>query len=237
MYHRGKPVDGLPISIALDQFIEFLSDSNNNLLLGHNCKSYDRPILLNALSACGKLSVFSENISGFLDTYKLFRLLHPCLPSYTQKNLVSIFLGEKYSANDARDDVVALKSLYMHVCDNIPEQIKTESTFTLSHAIQSHQYSERVAQNLPSLQHLVDNQIISIRIAKKIAGSGLNYWDLESAHKRGGRDGIHGLFSERYENLIVRVTNSQKVIDCVSQYLNSVDNDMTSKIYITVVCL
>lgn len=221
LYHRGRPVEALSVSTAFDRFMDFLGDSKKNLLIGHNCKSYDCPIIFNALSACEKLSVFPEYATSFLDTLKLFKIIHPGLPSYTQTNLVAKFLKEKYAAHDARADVLALKGLYMFACDSASPQAKKEASFTFSDALESHHLSKRVTVNLPSLQSLVDGKVVSVGMARKIAGSGLHFSHLKLAHQRGGREGIQSVLSEKNEHQSVRVTKSAKVIDSLSEYFRS----------------
>lgn len=51
-------------------------------------------------------------------------------------------------------------------------------------------------------------------MAKKVAGSGLDFECLRLAHSRSA-DGIHALFTEQCGNSSVRVTKCKKIIDSV----------------------
>ena len=225
MYHDGRAVPAVTIVAALDSFINFFEDSRKNLLVGHNIRSYDCPILLNALMSCGKLSTFQRNVFGFVDTLKLFKLHHKGLPSYSQTNLVSHFLKDTYSAHDAREDVIALRNLVEQTCiwEGACIQEKRESSFTVDTVLQSLEFSQRISANLPSLQPLIVSQKLTVSMARKIAGSGLNFAHLSSAYQRNGRDGIRAVFIEKCENQVTRVTKSCKVIDSVSQYFESIE--------------
>lgn len=80
-------------------------------MFGHYIQSFDYPVLMHALQACNKVSEFTEVVDGFVDTLKLFKLVKPGLSSYRQENLCECLSGIVYTADNAIDDVSALKTL------------------------------------------------------------------------------------------------------------------------------
>lgn len=77
-------------------------------------------------------------------------------------------------------------------------------------------------RNIPSLQCLVDKNVLSAGMAKKVAGSGLDFECLRLAHSRSA-DGIHALFTEQCGNSSVRVTKCKKIIDSVTNFFMSLN--------------
>jgi hypothetical protein len=71
-------------------------------------------------------------------------------------------------------------------------------------------------ENYPLFQRLVDEHVISVCMAKKIAGSGLNYECQKLAHTR-SQDGINVLFTEQCDG-VARVTKSKRIIDAVKAF-------------------
>ena len=52
LFHHGSKVDALSVSAALDSLFRFLEKFNNVVLVGHNIKTFDCPVLLQALESC-----------------------------------------------------------------------------------------------------------------------------------------------------------------------------------------
>lgn len=59
-------------------------------------------------------------------------------------------------------------------------------------------------------------------MAKKVAGSGLDFECLRLAHSRSA-DGIHALFTEQCDNSSIRVTKCKKIIDSVANFFMSLN--------------
>ena len=63
------------ISDGLDAFLNVQSKFPTKVLLvGHNIKSYDCHLLLNALESCNITNVVSQHVEGFVDTKMLFKI-------------------------------------------------------------------------------------------------------------------------------------------------------------------
>ena len=221
LYHHGKKVNTLSISVALDSFFSFLEKFNNVILVGHNIKTFDCPVLLEALESCRMIPKLTETVKGFLDTRILFKTVHPNLHSYSQQSLAKTLLNMSYNAHDALDDVLMLQSLVNKV--EFSDIDHNCSTFSCQYACDIFNYQKLIHKNLPSLQCLIDQNVISLGMAKKIAGSGLDFSCLNLACKR-NQDGIHALFTEKSLNCkFVRVTNSKRILDSVNEFFMSLN--------------
>jgi len=219
MFVHGKEVQAVPVRNALEQFIAFLKQCQQNspvLLVGHNIKNFDSKILIHALTNCDLLSDFENATFGFLDTLNLFKKTLPKQPSYRQEDLLKNLLGETYSAHSAIHDVIALQKLMATLV--VERTVLNLSSFSCQHAIKSYVISSEVRKNLPSLHTMVDKKIISPGIARTIAGSGLNCNHLQISWKRNGIDGLRNLLSEVNDGHI-RVTRSEKIIAAIGDYI------------------
>ncbi|KAL8608206.1 hypothetical protein ACOMHN_016661 [Nucella lapillus] len=111
LYHHGAPVPFLTIRPALEGFITFLEQGKPVVLLGHNIKLFDCPILLNALQCCNLVERFQAAVYGCVDTLPLFREINPGLKNHNQAALYKHYIGLQFPAHDARDDVRALQKI------------------------------------------------------------------------------------------------------------------------------
>ena len=108
LFHHGNNVDTLSVSAALDSLFRFLERFNNDVLLGHNSKTFDCPVLLQALESCLVLSKLTEVVKGLSDTRILYKLVYLDLHSYSQQSLYETFLNMSFNAHDATEDVLML---------------------------------------------------------------------------------------------------------------------------------
>ncbi|VDI17004.1 Hypothetical predicted protein [Mytilus galloprovincialis] len=89
MYYNLQAVPSKLQNEAFTDFNDFVkSFLVKPLLVGHNIKCYDCHVLYNSLRFHNMWNDFASNISGFLDTLELFKLLYPKRPSYSQTALV-----------------------------------------------------------------------------------------------------------------------------------------------------
>lgn len=221
MYHHGKRVDSKSISTAVDMLLDFCQTFQKKIILvGHNVESFDSPILMYALDRCKKLESFTNIVDGFLDTLKFFRIERPGLSSYRQEYLCKNLAGIDYDAHDALSDVLSLQSLINFLNIGLENVNARTASLTSVSAVDFYRYSNVVQSNLPSLQPLIGQKIISCPIAKKIAGSGLQLKHLELAYSRDPVEGIYSLFSEQCGKS-VRVSKSRKVTGKLVEYFAS----------------
>ena len=118
------------------------------------------------------------------------------MSSYTQQYLAESLLQCSYNAHDAVEDVLILQKLVSSIPFSYEKS--KHATFSLTSALETFDYQKRVKKHFPSFQHLVDNRVLSQSMARKIAGSGLNFHHLELAHRR-NPDGIRILFAEMHD--------------------------------------
>ncbi|XP_029289295.1 uncharacterized protein LOC115009463 [Cottoperca gobio] len=95
-------------------FIAFLQMLGRPLVIGHNSRRFDCPLLARALDELDLRAQFESSVSGCVDTLPLAReiLKERGLQSFRQENLVRELLGVNYKAHDALEDVRALQGLY-----------------------------------------------------------------------------------------------------------------------------
>ncbi|XP_053175480.1 three prime repair exonuclease 4 [Scomber japonicus] len=99
---------------VLMSFIAFIQMLGRPLVLGHNIRRFDCPLLARALDELDLRAEFESSVSGYVDTLPLARelLKDRGLQSFRQENLVKELLGLNYKAHDALEDVRALQALY-----------------------------------------------------------------------------------------------------------------------------
>lgn len=84
IFHNDVDVDTVSIKEAMDQFLKFLKPPGSKIVLvGHNCKVFDIPVLLNVMSKLNILQKFQHVVTGFSDTLPLFKVSSPNQSSYS----------------------------------------------------------------------------------------------------------------------------------------------------------
>lgn len=114
LFHHRKPVLTNSLQEALVSFMTFLRMFGRPLLVGHNIRRFDCPVLARALDEFDLKVAFQAGIMGFLDSLPLTRQLlkDSEVKSFKQENLVKTVLGDSYAAHDALADVQALQKLF-----------------------------------------------------------------------------------------------------------------------------
>ncbi|XP_068459650.1 uncharacterized protein [Clinocottus analis] len=112
LHRRLVPTNSL--REVLVSFLAFLRMLGRPLVLGHNIRRFDCPLLARALGGLGLRAEFESAVSGCVDTLPLAResLRGRGLRSFRQTDLVRELLGVDYKAHDALEDVRALQALY-----------------------------------------------------------------------------------------------------------------------------
>lgn len=113
LYRHGVLKQTLPVKDLLRCFIDYLRQFNRPLLVAHNAKNFDAPVLMRVLAENGLQQKFKEVACGFVDTYQLSRCLYPSLPSHSLKALVSYFVGQSFEAHDGLEDAKILEKLFI----------------------------------------------------------------------------------------------------------------------------
>ncbi|XP_061177423.1 uncharacterized protein LOC133186204 [Saccostrea echinata] len=222
MYHNGMPVPAESIHEVLRGFISFLDNlpsDQQKILVGHNIKSYDCLVLMHALRSCGMVDDFHQQVIGYMETRKLFRLSFPSQKSFSQINLSRALLGENftYAAHDAMEDVRTLKKLVL--LPSVSSSDKELCEFSTTYITESINHNTRVKANLPTLQVLINQKVLTAAMARKIAGSNLTFHHLEVVFRRNGQEGLLTLLSETVSGR-VRVSKSKKLITSLCDYFS-----------------
>ncbi|XP_010882248.1 uncharacterized protein trex4 [Esox lucius] len=131
LYHHRLPVLTNSLREVLVSFIAFLHMFDQPVLVGHNIRRFDCPVLTRALDEFDLKPEFQLTVSACLDTLPLAReiLKGHGVQSFRQENLVQTLVGVTYKAHDALEDVRSLQRLYSAL-GATPEQVVRHS-FTL----------------------------------------------------------------------------------------------------------
>ncbi|KAJ0001073.1 hypothetical protein NQD34_006093 [Periophthalmus magnuspinnatus] len=119
LYLHKRPVLCTPPTEALLAFLSFLhmcqKPTQRPLLVGHNARAFDVPVLLRALEGRGLRGALEDTVEGAVDSLALSRdmLRDRGVCSYRQEALVRRLLGEDYTAHDALQDARALQRLVL----------------------------------------------------------------------------------------------------------------------------
>jgi DNA polymerase III alpha subunit (gram-positive type) len=213
LYHHHKRVNAVGINVVVQNFLEFLKekDMGVTVLVGHNCKVFDLPVLPNTLKNLDMLQSFLSIVTGCIGTLPLFKMSHPDFSSYSQLHIFEAILREEYAAHDALQDVIALKRLLNDTTPSI--ELRAKVSCTLSSTVDIFHHKKQAKHQLATLKPLTEGEVISNGIANKIANSGLSLSHLLIAFQRNGREGIRDVFSEKLGSH-VRVTKSNKNYTC-----------------------
>ena len=213
--HKDRPVLAITISQALTEFLIFIGDKPV-ILSGHNIKTFDCHVLLNALKSCGMQKVFKKKVAGFLDTISLFRC--QTVPSYKQEELYKRLIGGKYDAHNALEDVIALEKLINEIDPSSEE--KRKHTFSVQYVLDVQENNRNAGVNLIGWKVLYEKGVISKNIATKAAKSGLRPEHLEFSYRGGGEDSMYSVLSQP-TNAGVRVTKDKKISKQLSDYFKN----------------
>ena len=205
LFHQGKPVQTVPLNVAVEDFTSFLGKLNYPVIIGHNIANFDVPVLYNTLHKLNKIEAFCNVTCGFVDTHKVAKskINKNDLPlaSYKQENLVNTFVKERYEVHNALADVTSLEKL----C-NIKLKLSPVELSSVLFTIDIYSHSQ-------SLRILVDKKVVSTGIKTKLAWSNLGLNELKLAHKRDPENGICAIFCEPIgAKMTPRITKSKKKI-------------------------
>ncbi|CAG2191643.1 unnamed protein product [Mytilus edulis] len=232
LYRNGIPVPYQNKEECLKEFISWLPE--NDMLFGHNIKSFDTKIIIQALTDENLINGFKAK---FVDTLYVFRPAYPERKSeknsFKQEELVKDFLGENftYDAHNALGDVLALQKLFRKAGFSLVH-VQPQS-FSVDFAYQTLINIEISNSNYESLKLLH----ISSGMTKKMAKSGLNIQHLKLAFRRGGVDGVYNVMSEE-NNGKVRVTKNRKILVAAVQFIkDEITNQETAAYIKYVLCI
>ena len=109
-------------------FINYSMKTKEIYLVAHNCDSFDRLFLLNAIKN------YSEPIEykhiKFIDTLNLCKILLPNIKSYSLKNMTTHF-NITPGEHRAMSDTIALRELYHKLVECLSKRINMDTNYIL----------------------------------------------------------------------------------------------------------
>ncbi|CAG2250117.1 unnamed protein product [Mytilus edulis] len=172
MYVRGQIVEPVSLHKALLDFIHFLKEQNQPIILGHNICNFDIPVIVNKLKEYNLFSTFCKTVKGFIDTMKVARKYIPKhdVENFKQQTLVKQFVGENYLAHNAIEDVDSLKTLYD---SKLALLVKSDDVFAISYH-----------NCMDSYSGLLSSKIVSRPVCIQLAKDGISLKHLKLASVR-----------------------------------------------------
>ncbi|VDI82654.1 Hypothetical predicted protein [Mytilus galloprovincialis] len=172
MYVRGQIVEPVSLHKALLDFIHFLKEQNQPIILGHNICNFDIPVIVNKLKEYNLFSTFCKTVKGFIDTMKVATKYFPKhdVENFKQQTLVKQFVGENYLAHNAIEDVDSLKTLYD---SKLALLVKSDDVFAISYH-----------NCMDSYSGLLSSKIVSRPVCIQLAKDGISLKHLKLASVR-----------------------------------------------------
>lgn len=126
LLYKDKRVDAVKPRAGFKRFLTYLKDlkdphySNHIILVSHNAP-FDLGFLKIHLAKFGLWYAFTELVSGYIDSLKVFKDMFPGKASYKLENLVLDFTGDNFHAHEALADATMLKNLSALLYDGFPK--------------------------------------------------------------------------------------------------------------------
>ena len=211
---NGVPVEAKSIVCALRELFSWLKRFQNVVLIAHNGRRFDFPVIVNACLATELFSEFCSCVLGLVDTLPVFKSIYPKSESYKQEHLARVLLSKEYNAHNALDDVACLSELVSYAIKHDKKSLtmKSFSLIDIKHNMDSNMEKKK---NLPSLSVLISSGVMKSSTAENVASSGLNFKNLQSIFQRNGEDGLYNVFTMRNSVGLPRVTNCKRVLEAV----------------------
>ncbi|XP_033725277.1 uncharacterized protein LOC117315239 [Pecten maximus] len=173
LYLHGKEVQGKCIRTALLDFIDFLKEKDQPILVGHNIASFDVPILSRLLKEFGLHREFVRIVPAYIDTLKVARKVfskEEVNGCYKQCNLVEVYLNIKYDAHVAVEDVNSLQQLFTV---KLKDKCTDEDVYSITCKSCKESYTD-----------VIKNKIVSKVICEKLSKDGIALQHLQLANRR-----------------------------------------------------
>ena len=202
----GIPVNTVNITQAITDFLTWLQQFSDVLLVAHNGRTFDFRVLSYIVNKLDMQSVFLDHVVAFADSLSMFRTKIPKLPKYTQVFLAQHVCQESYNAHNAIDDVAMLCKILQkaNICKEDFEKFSYASDV---HFIQE-VFNTAKSKNVASLHCIVAKGVVKMNMAENIAGSGLHLGHLRLIWQRNGEDGITNVFADKK----TRVTSEKRTL-------------------------
>ena len=213
---ENVPVQSLPLSESIENFLLFLSTTGtrttvpHTILIGHNASVFDTPTLLRCAGHDFTQKLSSMNVY-FANSLHLMKTLtksgHALLnPGGTacKSNLPSLFtvlFNEEFQAHDAFEDVSALRRVLFESPLMLAEEniINNSNLKPASFAFEEMKFLDerfvRMQTFKDKLYSPTQKGLVQQSLIQKIAESGLSYHDLEYLYSHGGKEALVAVLS------------------------------------------
>ena len=138
--------------------LDWLQDSGQVVLVGHNLKVFDFPRLLTALRAVNLETEFQHVCFGGIDSLHVMREIHPGMLCYKQEHLFKTLMNGEYSAHNAINDVLSLQKLFEK--SQVPLEISCKF-FATEWGFQCLAFKDMTDANVTTMDCLSRNRILS----------------------------------------------------------------------------
>ncbi|XP_033759588.1 uncharacterized protein LOC117341837 [Pecten maximus] len=209
---HGKCVDAEDITSGLLKFLNWLQTYQNVILVAHNGRKFDFPVLMNTVKSLKQSKMLFQSVEGCIDSLSVFKKVFPGQTNYKQETLMSSILGQTYGAHDAKEDILALSLLLKEAKLSKSETLSFSFSPIAQHALR---FSAEKAKNVPSLHHLIAQGILKHATAENFAGSGLNFQHLKKNFQRDGEDGLRAIFVQKNCDGQPRISAAKRILDSV----------------------
>ena len=184
------------------------------VLIGHNAKRFDIPILLRNSSSeiHARMQALGISFGDSLSMFEHFlKIKHPAFTqssgktcSSNQSSIYEALFNEKFAAHDAKEDVIALRKILFSSPMNLTEEdiITLCKPISSSDALKDCQFLDQRYQLLQTMKYKLyseaasDQAPITKSMAEKIAGSGLSYHDLKELFVKHGKKALITVLSK-----------------------------------------
>lgn len=159
---------GVPMEVGMQNLLWYLSLIPRPILIVYNFWAPDLPALFKALDATGRKVDFCHIVGGYVDMLSLIKEKLPSAPSYNLKNLLRRHLQLQLNEASALATAKALQELWGAL--ELP--LQPEAGTMLTHC---------TLQSYTILRPLVQQKLLTRRVAKILAQRNLILWELEEA--------------------------------------------------------
>ncbi|KAM6301763.1 protein PML [Podargus strigoides] len=157
---------GVSMEMGMQCLLWYLSSVPRPILIVYNFWELALPTLFKALDATGKKVDFCHVVGGYVDMLSLIKEKLPKAPSYRLKNLLRKHLQQQFKEGSTLSTAKALQELWGAL--ELPTQANKRMILTHSNL-----------QSYTILRTLVEEKLLTKRVAKLLALRNLILWKLE----------------------------------------------------------
>ena len=84
MFVNGREVETVDVSTALKNLCDFVQKYRNVIIVAHNGKQFDFPILISNMQELHLLDIFMSAVVAMADSLQILKKQYPGYPSYQQ---------------------------------------------------------------------------------------------------------------------------------------------------------